>query len=483
MTLKDTSLLRSQCYVGGQWVNADSSETFDILNPATGEVVSTVPRFGADETRRAIERANAALPGWRAKTAKERSVILKKWHALILENLEDLALLITMEQGKPLSESQGEIAYASKFIEWFAEEAKRVYGDIIPSDEHDKRIMVIKQPIGVVGAITPWNFPAAMITRKCSPALAAGCTIVVKPDENTPLTAFALAELGERAGFPPGVINIVTGNPVAVGGALTSNPIVRKISFTGSTAVGKLLMEQCASTVKKVSLELGGNAPFIIFDDADIEQAVDGLMKSKFRNMGQTCVCANRIFVQDGIYDAFAKALVSEVEKLQLGPGLNEGVQQGPMINMQAVEKVEAHIADALDKGARIECGGGRHELGGTYFQPTVLTGMNADMRSMREEIFGPMAPLFRFREEDEVIAMANNTQFGLAAYCYTRDLGRFFRVSEGLEYGIVGINTGMISNEMSPFGGVKESGIGREGSRYGIEDFVEIKYINVGGI
>ncbi len=481
--LHDDRLFRQQCYIDGAWVDADSGATFPVHNPATDEVLGTVPKLGAAETARAIAAAERAWPAWRAKTAKERSNILRAWFNLILENQEDLAVLMTLEQGKPLAESMGEVVYGASFIEWFAEEAKRVYGDTIPQHQADKRIVVIKQPIGVVAAITPWNFPIAMITRKCAPALAAGCPVVIKPASMTPYSAFALAELAERAGIPPGVLNVITGAAREVGGELTANPTVRKLSFTGSTAVGKLLMAQCAATVKKVSMELGGNAPFLVFDDADIDAAIEGAMMSKFRNTGQTCVCANRILVQDGVYDEFAGKLTEAVKGLKVGFGMDEGVTQGPLIEVAALDKVEEHVADALAKGAKVAVGGARHERGGTFYQPTVLTGVTTDMKVTKEETFGPVAPLFRFATEEQGIAMANDTEFGLACYFYARDLGRVWRVAEALETGIVGINTGIISTEVAPFGGVKESGIGREGSKYGMDDFLEIKYLCMGGI
>ncbi len=483
MQLKDPDLFRQQAYINGQWVDADSGNTFEVTNPATGEVLANVPEMGAAETQRAIEAANAAWPAWRSRTAKERSAILRRWFDLLMENQEDLAHLMTQEQGKSLTESRGEIAYAANFLEWFAEEGKRVYGDTIPSHNSDQRILVTHMPVGVCGAITPWNFPSAMITRKAAPALAAGCPIVLKPAESTPLSAFALAVLGERAGIPAGIFSVVTGNPVAIGGELTANPVVRKLSFTGSTNVGKLLMQQCAGTMKKLSLELGGNAPFIVFDDADLDQAVAGAIASKYRNSGQTCVCANRLLVQDGVYDAFAEKLATALEDLNVGNGLEEGINQGPLINIAAVEKVESHIADAVEKGARIIAGGKRHELGRSFFQPTLLGDVTPEMRIASEETFGPVAPLFRFSTEEEAVAMANDTSAGLAAYFYARDLGRVWRVYEELEYGIVGINTGIISTETAPFGGIKESGIGREGSKYGIEDYLEIKYMCMGGI
>jgi len=481
--LTDLSLLRQQCYIDGNWVDADDKKTIAVHNPADGSQIGTVPSMGIAETRRAIEAANAAWPAWRARTAKERSAILRKWFDLMMANQEDLAVLMTTEQGKPLVESRGEIAYGASFIEWFAEEGRRIYGDTIPPPQSDKRIVVIKQPIGVCAAVTPWNFPNAMITRKAGPALAAGCTMIIKPASYTPYSALALCELAERAGVPPGVLNVVTGASGPIGKELTTNPIVRKFTFTGSTAVGKQLMAQCASTVKKVSLELGGNAPFIVFDDADINAAVDGAIGSKFRNAGQTCVCANRILVQEGIYEEFARKLAAKVAAMKIGSGLEDGVMQGPLIDMEAVEKVEEHIADAVGKGARIVTGGKRHAKGGTFFEPTVLVDVEPSMKVTREETFGPVAPLFRFRTEQELIELANDTEYGLASYFYSRDIGRIWRVAEALEYGMVGINVGIISNEVAPFGGVKESGIGREGSKYGIEEFLEVKYLCIGGI
>ena len=483
LQLKDQKLFRQQCYIDGEWVGADGGKTIPVTNPASGETLGSVPRMGADETRRAIEAADRALPAWRAKTAKERANILRNWFNLMMANQDDLAALMTAEQGKPLAESKGEIAYAASFIEWFAEEGKRIYGDTIPAHGADKRIIVLKEPIGVTAAITPWNFPAAMITRKCGPALAAGCTMVLKPATSTPYSALALCELAERAGVPKGVFSCVTGGAGEIGGEMTSNPIVRKLTFTGSTEIGKLLMEQCAGTVKKVSLELGGNAPFIVFDDADIEMAVKGAIASKYRNAGQTCVCANRILVQDGVYDAFTKRLVEVAGGMKVAAGFEPGAVIGPLIDMKAVEKVEAHIEDAVKKGAKVVAGGHRHALGGTFFEPTVLTNVTTDMIITREETFGPVAPLYRFKTDDEAVKMANDTEFGLAAYFYSRDVGRIFRVAEALEYGIVGINEGIISTEIAPFGGVKESGIGREGSKYGIEDYLEIKYLCLGGI
>jgi len=483
MQLKDTSLLRDSCYINGKWAGADNGQGFDVVNPANGEVITQVPSCGADETRRAIDAANGAWGEWRAQTGKQRCNILKQWFNLIMENQEDLARIMTAEQGKPLTEARGEIAYAASFVEWFAEEAKRVYGDTMDHPLPGKRIVVLKQPIGVAAAITPWNFPAAMITRKCAPALAVGCTTVVKPAEDTPLTALALAELGERAGLPAGVMNIITGDPVAIGGEMTGNPVVRKLSFTGSTEVGKLLIEQSASTVKKVSMELGGNAPFIVFDDADVDAAVEGAMASKFRNTGQTCVCANRILVQEGIYDQFAERMAEAVGKLKVGVGTEEGVQQGPLINNAALEKVEYHVRDATEKGASAMVGGRPHELGGTFYEPTVLRDVTREMALNGEETFGPVAPLLSFGTEEEAVRIANDTRYGLASYFYSRDIGRIWRVAEQLEYGILGINEGIISNEVAPFGGVKESGIGREGSKYGIDEYLELKYLCLGGI
>lgn len=482
--LKDERLFRQLCYINGAWVAAGHGVTEPVTNPANGEVIGTVPNCGAVETRQALEAAQAALPAWRGLTAKTRATKLRAWYDLIMANQDDLALIMTTEQGKPLAEARGEIAYAASFIEWFAEESKRVYGDVIPQHQADKRIIVIKQPIGVCVAITPWNFPAAMITRKAGAALAAGCTMVIKPALETPYSALALCELAERAGIPPGVLSVVTGDAKAIGGEMTSSPIVRKLSFTGSTAVGKLLMQQCASTVKKVSLELGGNAPFIVFDDADVDAAVEGAMASKYRNSGQTCVCANRFLVQEGIYDEFARKLADAVAKqLKVGNGLEDGVVQGPLINEAAVRKVESHIADAVNKGAKVAAGGARHALGGTFFQPTVLTDVSPGMMVASEETFGPLAPIFRFSSEQDAINMANDTEYGLASYFYSRDLARVWRVAEALEYGMVGINAGIISNEIAPFGGVKSSGIGREGSKYGIDEYLEIKYLCVGGI
>jgi succinate-semialdehyde dehydrogenase/glutarate-semialdehyde dehydrogenase len=481
--IKDEKLFRQQCYVDGAWVGAEDGSTFPVTNPADSSQIGTVPSFSAGDTRRAIAAAEAALPAWRAKTGKERSQILRRWFDLCMQNQDDLATILTLEQGKPLAEAKGEIAYGSSFIEWFAEEAKRIYGDVISATASDRRIVVIKQPIGVVAAITPWNFPNAMITRKGSAALAAGCTIVIKPAESTPYSALALAELAERAGMPKGVLNIVTGMPEVVGGELTSSSVVRKLSFTGSTEVGRLLLRQCAGTIKKVSLELGGNAPFIIFADADLDRAVSGVMISKFRNGGQTCVCANRIFVEDSIYDAFTLKLQAAVRALVVGNGMSAGSTIGPLIDQAAVDKVEEHVSDALKHGAKISLGGKRHALGGTYYEPTILSDVPLGTKLMNEETFGPVAPLTRFSTEQEVIAMSNDTEFGLAAYFYTKDIGRVWRVAEALEYGIVGINEGLISTEVAPFGGVKQSGIGREGSKYGIEDYIEVKYLCMGGI
>ena len=484
MHLKDSRLFHQQCYINGVWVDADHQETLAVTNPATGETLGGVPKLGVVEVNRAITAAQEAFAGWRARTAKERSTLLRRWFNLMLEHQDDLAVLMTLEQGKPLTEARGEIAYAASFIEWFAEEAKRVYGDVIPPHQADKRIVVVKEPIGVCAAITPWNFPAAMITRKAGAALAAGCTMVIKPASQAPFSALALCELAERAGIPAGVLNVVTGSAQVIGAELTANPTIRKLSFTGSTAIGKQLMRECAGTMKKLSLELGGNAPFIVFDDADLDAAVEGTIISKYRNAGQTCVCANRILVQEGVYQAFADKLSQAVAaQLKVGNGLESGVTQGPLIDEAAVAKVEEHIADALSKGARVVLGGRRHELGGTFFQPTILTQVTPEMAVAREETFGPVAPLFRFSTEQDAIRMANDTEFGLASYFYSRDIGRIWRVSEALEYGMVGVNTGLISTEIAPFGGMKESGLGREGSKYGIEEYLEIKYLCMGGI
>ncbi len=483
MKLQDPTLLRELCFIDGTWLAADAGGTLPVHNPATTAKLGTIPDMGTAETRRAIAAASAALPSWAARTAKDRSGVLRRWFDLMLANQEDLAVLMTAEQGKPLAESKAEISYAAAFIEWFAEEGKRVYGDIIPGHQADKRIMVLRQPVGVVAAITPWNFPSAMITRKAGPALAAGCTMVCKPATQTPYSALALAELSHRAGIPRGVFNVVTGSATAIGGEMTSNPLVRKLTFTGSTEIGKKLMVQCANTVKKLSLELGGNAPFIVFDDADLDAAVQGAIASKFRNTGQTCVCANRLLVQAGVYDEFTRKLTEAVGKLRVGDGLAGVTDQGPLIDAKAVAKIEEHIADALAKGATLALGGKKHVLGGTFFEPTILTQVTPKMLVAREETFGPVAPLFKFQTEAQAIAMANDTEFGLAAYLYTRDLARSWRVSEAIEYGIVGLNTGLISTEVAPFGGVKESGTGREGSKYGILDYTEMKYICIGGV
>ena len=483
MKLKDPSLFRQQCYVDGAWIGAPGGATVDVSNPASGAKLGTVPLLGAAETEAAVAAAHRAFPAWAARTAKERATALRRWYELIVANADDIGTMMTAEQGKPLAEARGEVTYAASFVEWFAEEAKRMYGDVIPGHQADKRILVLRQPVGVVAAITPWNFPAAMITRKVAPALAAGCTVVCKPASQTPFTALALAELADRAGIPKGVFNVVTGSARAIGGVLSSDARVRKLSFTGSTEIGKQLMAQCAGTMKKVSLELGGNAPFIVFDDADLDAAVQGAIASKYRNTGQTCVCANRLLVQAGVYDAFTEKLVAAVRKLAVGDGLLGATDQGPLIDQSALAKVEEHVADAVAKGAKVALGGKRHALGGTFYEPTVLTYVTPEMKVAGEETFGPVAPLFRFETEAEAIRMANDTEFGLAAYFYTRDLARSWRVSEALEYGIVGLNTGLISTEVAPFGGVKESGMGREGSKYGLMDFTEIKYICVGGV
>jgi succinate-semialdehyde dehydrogenase/glutarate-semialdehyde dehydrogenase len=483
LPLQDPTLFRQANCIDGKWVQADSGRTIVVKNPATGEAIGEVPALGAAETRRAIEAAHRAQGAWRAMLAKDRAAILRKLNDLMLANAEDLAVIMTAEQGKPLSESKGEIAYAASFIEWFAEEGKRIYGDTIPQNAKGRRILVLKEPIGVFAAITPWNFPAAMITRKAGPGWAAGCTGVIRPASQTPFSALALAVLAERAGMPAGVCNVITGPSGETGAELTSNPLVRKLTFTGSTEVGAKLLAQCAPTIKKTSMELGGNAPFIVFDDADLDAAVAGAMASKYRNTGQTCVCANRILVQDGVYDAFASKLKAAVEAMKVGNGMEPGVSQGPLINADAVKKVEEHIADALKRGASVVTGGHRHKLGGTFFEPTILANVPNDAMIFREETFGPVAPLFRFKTEDEAIRLANDTEFGLASYFYSRDVGRIFRVAEALEYGIIGINEGIISTEVAPFGGMKSSGLGREGSKYGIEDYLEIKYLALGGI
>jgi succinate-semialdehyde dehydrogenase/glutarate-semialdehyde dehydrogenase len=482
-SLQDPDLFRQQAYIGGRWCDAESGATIEVNNPATGEILGTVPRMGANETWRAIEAAKDAFADWGRRPARERSDLMRGWYDLIMANVDDLGALMTAEQGKPLAEAKGEVAYAASFIEWFAEEAKRVYGDTIPSPWQDRRLVVIKQPIGVCAAITPWNFPAAMIARKAGPALASGCTMVSKPAESTPYSALALAVLAERAGIPAGVLNVLTGEPKEIGGEMTSNPDVRKITFTGSTEVGRLLMKQSADTIKKLSLELGGNAPFLVFDDADLDEAVEGAIISKYRNAGQTCVCANRLYVQAGVYDAFAEKLVAAVGTLKVGNGFDPEVLQGPLIDFAAVEKIEDHIQDAVAKGGRVLLGGKRHALGQTFFEPTVLSGVTAQMKVAREETFGPLAPLFRFESDEEGIQMANDTEFGLASYFYSRDVGRAWRAAEALDCGIVGINTGLISNEVAPFGGVKQSGLGREGSHYGMDDFLEIKYLCFGGL
>ena len=481
LKLKDPSLFKQQCYLNGEWISG--TDTTEVTNPATGEVIGHVPKLGQAEATQAIADANAAWPAWRKKTAKERATILKKWFDLMIANADDLALIMTSEQGKPLAEAKGEIMYAASFIEWFAEEGKRIYGDTIPTHAGDKRIMVTKEPIGVCVAITPWNFPSAMITRKAGPALAAGCPMIVRPADLTPFSALALAELAQRAGIPGGVFQVITGRSTLIGAEFTTNPTVRKLSFTGSTEVGRKLIEQCAPTVKKVSMELGGNAPFIVFNDADLDAAVEGAIASKYRNAGQTCVCANRLYVQSGVYDAFAQKLADAVGQLHVGNGVDAGVTTGPMIDEKAVEKVEEHIADAVAKGASIKMGGKRHSLGHSFFEPTILTNVTQDMAVAKEETFGPLAPLFKFDTEEEVLGYANDTEFGLASYFYSRDIGRIFRVSEALEFGLVGVNSGLISNEIAPFGGVKQSGLGREGSKYGIEDYLVIKYTCLAGL
>jgi succinate-semialdehyde dehydrogenase/glutarate-semialdehyde dehydrogenase len=482
MKLKDPALLRQECYINGAWVRAN--ETFEVIDPADGRVVGRVPSLGQEATRQTIDAASSAWPGWKALTAKERSVILKRWYALIVENQDDLAMIMTREQGKPLVEAAGEVLYGASYIEWFAEEAKRVYGDTIPTTQQGKRMLVLKEPVGVCAAITPWNFPSAMICRKAAPALAAGCPVIVKPAAQTPLSALALAELADRAGFPPGVLNVITGPAAEIGGELTTNPLVRKLSFTGSTPVGKLLMAACAGTVKKISLELGGHAPFIVFDDADLDQAVAGALASKYRNSGQTCVCANRFLVQEGIYEAFAEKLAAAVRSdYRVGPGVEIMNNQGPLIDLNALVKVEEQVQDALRKGARLAVGGRRIGEKGFFFEPTVLLDVTTDMKIAREETFGPVAPLFIFKNEADAVRMANDSEYGLASYFYSRDIGRVWRVTEALEYGMVGVNTGILSSEAAPFGGMKESGTGREGSRYGIDEYLEIKYMCIGGI
>jgi succinate-semialdehyde dehydrogenase/glutarate-semialdehyde dehydrogenase len=484
LQLKHSALLKqNSTWLEGSWIGADSGEVITVTNPANGNVIAHVPRMGKAETARAILAAETAQKSWKNQTAAARAAILKRWFDLVKLHADDLALILTSEQGKPLAEAKGEVNYGASFIEWFAEEAKRVYGETIPSPANDRRLLVIKQPIGVTVAITPWNFPIAMITRKAAPALAAGCSMIIKPAEQTPLSAIALAVLAEEAGVPAGVLQVITGKSREIGAVMTESPIVSKLSFTGSTEVGRVLMAQCAPTIKKLSLELGGNAPFIVFDDADLDAAVEGAMISKFRNAGQTCVCANRLFVQDGVFEQFAEKLAAKVAALKVGDGTQSGVTQGPLIDMAAVEKIESHVADAVKKGAKLLQGGKRHALGGTYFQPTVLANVTEDSLIFKEETFGPVAPLFRFKTDDEVIAMANNTEFGLASYFFSRDIGRVWRVAEALEYGMVGVNTGMISNEVAPFGGVKQSGLGREGSHHGIDEYLEIKYIAMAGL
>jgi succinate-semialdehyde dehydrogenase / glutarate-semialdehyde dehydrogenase len=479
--LKNSGLFKQQVFIDGQWLEAEQNKNFAVINPATGETIAHVPSVSEQQVVKAVEAADQALQSWKQTTAKERSILLKKWYQLMIEHQEDLAIILSTEQGKPMTESRGEILYGASFIEWFAEEAKRTYGDVIPHDKQGRRLLVIRQPVGVVAAITPWNFPNAMITRKVGPALAAGCTVVIKPASETPLSALALAALAEEAGIPKGVINVVTGSAREIGGILTQHPLVRKVSFTGSTAIGKLLMQQCSSTMKKISMELGGNAPFIVFEDADLDKAVEGAIASKFRNSGQTCVCTNRILVQNSIYDTFVEKLAAAVAKLKVAPAFEPGAEQGPLINEKAVEKIQEHIDDATSKGAKVICGGQRHQLGQTFFEPTVLTDVTPDMQVAQDETFGPLAPVFRFTEEAEAIRMANDTEFGLASYIYTQNLSRAWRVSEALEYGMVGINEGLISTEVAPFGGIKESGCGREGSKYGIEDYQELKYLCMG--
>lgn len=481
MQLKNSGLFKQQVFIDGQWLEAEQNKSFAVINPATGEIIAHVPSVSEQQVVKAVEAADQALQSWKQTTAKERSILLKKWYQLMIEHQEDLAIILSTEQGKPMTESRGEILYGASFIEWFAEEAKRTYGDVIPHDKQGRRLLVIRQPVGIVAAITPWNFPNAMITRKVGPALAAGCTVVIKPASETPLSALALAALAEEAGIPKGVINVVTGSAREIGGILTQHPLVRKVSFTGSTAIGKLLMQQCSSTMKKISMELGGNAPFIVFEDADLDKAVEGAIASKFRNSGQTCVCTNRILVQNSIYDTFVEKLAAAVAKLKVAPAFEPGAEQGPLINEKAVEKIQEHIDDATSKGAKVICGGQRHQLGQTFFEPTVLTDVTPDMQVAQDETFGPLAPVFRFTEEAEAIRMANDTEFGLASYIYTQNLSRAWRVSEALEYGMVGINEGLISTEVAPFGGIKESGCGREGSKYGIEDYQELKYLCMG--
>lgn len=481
--LSRKDLFKQQAYIDGQWVDADSGETLEVTNPATGEVLGTVPKMGRAETRRAIEAAERAQKQWRAKSAKERALVLRKWFDLVMQHQDDLARIMTLEQGKPLAEAKGEIAYGAAYLEWYAEEGKRAYGDIIPGPASDRRIVVTKEPVGVCAAITPWNFPSSMITRKVGAALGAGCSMVIKPAAQTPYSAFALCVLAEEAGVPAGLVSVVTGSASEIGKEMTANPIVRKFSFTGSTEIGRLLMSQCSDQIKKVSLELGGNAPFIVFDDADLDAAVEGALISKYRNAGQTCVCANRIYVQDDIYDAFVEKFVAAVNKIKVGAGTEANVTQGPLIDKAAVSKVQEHIDDAVSKGAKVAAGGKQHDLGGLFFEPTVLTEVTSSMKVAKEETFGPLAPLFRFKTEEDVVQMANDTEYGLAAYFYSRDLGRVWRVAEALEYGMVAINTGILSNEAAPFGGIKQSGLGREGAKYGLDDYLETKYMLMGGI
>tara|TARA_B100000965_G_scaffold241421_2_gene202571 strand:- start:1448 stop:2905 length:1458 start_codon:yes stop_codon:yes gene_type:complete len=483
MEINKFNLFRDKCFINGQWINSDSKEIISVNNPATLKEIGTVPKCGKNETKSAIEAANKSWPEWRSKSAKDRSIILKKWFNLIMSNKEELAQMMTIEQGKPLNEARGEIVYGASFIEWFAEEAKRIYGDTIPDPLADRRIIVIKQPVGVVASITPWNFPNAMITRKCAPALAVGCPVVIKPASQTPYSALALAALAEEAGFPAGTINVITGKASEIGDELASNPIVRKLSFTGSTEIGKILLQKCAETVKKVSMELGGHAPFIVFDDANIDDAVTGAIQSKFRNTGQTCVCANRIYAQDAIYDEFCQKFVKAASELKVGDGLNEEITSGPMIDEQSLEKVEEHVQDAVRLGAKVAIGGSKHSLGMNFYQPTILTGVTPEAKITSEETFGPVAPVYKFKDEKEVIELANNSPFGLASYFYSRDIGRIWRVSEALEYGMVGVNTGLTSKAEAPFGGIKESGLGREGSKYGVDDFLEVKYVNMSGL
>ena len=483
MDIKKSKFYRDQCYINGKWISANSKEIISVNNPASLKEIGTVPKCGREETAIAINAANNAWPEWKANSARERSNILKKWFDLIIENREELSQIMTVEQGKPINEARGEITYGASFIEWFAEEAKRVYGDTIPDPMPDRRIVVLKQPVGVVASITPWNFPNAMITRKCAPALAVGCPVVIKPASQTPFSALALAVLAEEAGFPKGTLNVITGKASEIGDELATNPIVRKLSFTGSTEIGKILLQKCSSTVKKVSMELGGHAPFIVFDDANIDDAVAGAMQSKFRNTGQTCVCANRIYVQEKIYDEFSKKFVEAVSKLKVGDGLDEEVASGPMIDEHSLAKVEEHVEDAIQMGAKVAIGGSRHSLGNNFYQPTVLTEVTSKAKITFEETFGPVAPIYKFKDEKEVIDLANNSPYGLASYFYSRDIGRVWRVAEGLEYGMVGVNTGLTSKAEAPFGGIKESGLGREGSKYGVDDFIEIKYVNMSGL